>query len=60
MSFQKLINRTTIANLVTGGVVIGGFTYAALTMNTDLITFITGAAIGYLLKEVKNNNRNST
>jgi len=57
---MSLIKRSSVASVTTGTVVVGAFIYAALTENTDLITFLAGAAIGYLLKEVKNGNGSNT
>ena len=51
MSFKEALTKSSVANVVSAVVVIGGLAYAIYTKNTDLVSFITGAAIGYLYKK---------
>jgi len=48
MSLKELISKTSIANVVAGAVIILGGIYAYVTKNTNLMTFLVGAAVGYL------------
>ena len=50
-SAQKLYFKMSI--IVSAVCVLGGLCYAIWTKNTDLITFLAGAGIGYLLKDVQ-------
>ncbi|RLG77362.1 MAG: hypothetical protein DRO12_02480 [Thermoprotei archaeon] len=44
------IKRTTMANVVAAILVVAGMIYAIYTNNTDLVTFLAGAGVGYLFK----------
>lgn len=48
MSSNGIINKTSIANIMAGIAIGVGVIYAYITGNNDLMTFIVGAAIGYL------------
>ena len=48
MSFKELLSKTTVANVVSGVVVIGGLVFGCWTRNTELVCLITGGALGYL------------
>jgi len=50
LGFSELIKRATIANIVSAILVVAGMAYAFYTSNTDLVTFLAGAGVGYLFK----------
>ena len=45
---QQIDYKTVIASVVAGVVVIGGLVYGAFSNNTQLVTSITMAGVGYL------------
>ena len=47
---KTIWDRTTIANFVSGALVIMGMVFAIATLNVDLVVFLTGAGVGYLFK----------
>lgn len=48
----EIIDRASVANIVAGVAVLTGVVYAFRTQDVNLITFLAGAGIGYLFKEV--------
>ena len=53
MSLKERISKTTVANVVAGLCVIGALAFFMYTGNTDGVTFLAGAGVGYLFKEIK-------
>jgi len=39
-----------VANIISAIIVVGGLAYGVYTRNNDLVSFIVGAGVGYLLK----------
>lgn len=55
-TFERLtshISKTSMAIVVAAACVLGGLGYAILTQDKDLVTFLAGAGIGYLLKDAQ-------
>lgn len=50
MSLKEFLSKTSIANIVAGFAYVVAVVYAFKTNNTDLMSFLAGAAIGYLFK----------
>lgn len=53
MSLKELISKTTVANVVSAVCVVGALAFFMYTKNTDGVTFLAGAGVGYLFKEIK-------
>jgi len=53
VSIKEYLNKTTIANVVAGFLAVSGMIYFIATKNTDGVMFVTGTALGWLYKEVK-------
>jgi len=53
MVVTEIIGRTTMANIVASFLAIMGMIYAIYTNDVKLVTFLAGAGVGWLLKEVK-------
>ena len=47
--WEKLISKSSFANISATVLVVGGFVYAYNTQDTNLMTVMVGAGIGYLL-----------
>jgi hypothetical protein len=47
-AFRELVSKAAVASVVSAVVILGGLVYAIQTRNTDLVTFMVGAAVGYL------------
>jgi len=50
LGLSEVIRKATVANIVAAVLVVGGMAYAFYTSNTDLVTFLAGAGVGYLFK----------
>jgi len=48
---KELLNRATIASICAGVLVLMAGIYAFYMKDTNLMTFLAGAGIGFLLKE---------
>lgn len=53
MSFREFLSKTSIANIVAGASIILGLVYAFYIRDTNLMTFIVGAGVGYLFSVKK-------
>lgn len=49
-SLRDWLDKASVANVVSAFCVIGGLIYGCYTRNGELVSFIVGAAVGYLLK----------
>lgn len=50
---NSIFDKTSIANLVAGAIVIGGLIFALRNGDTNLMIFLTGAGVGYLFGQSK-------
>ncbi len=53
MSLKDVISKTSIANVTAGIIILGGVYIAYKSGDAQLISFIVGAAIGYLFPKSK-------
>lgn len=52
-SFREIVTRTTVANLVAAFLIIAGMLYSIATNDAKGVSFMAGAGIGWLFKEIK-------